>query len=67
MSTTAEIRSEVQTLHTQIREKLLAAAEKAYEGVSKYFPKEPGEKLGAISNQSAAGDVELESNPVHPT
>lgn len=57
MSTTAEIRSEVQTLHTQIREKLLAAAEKAYEGVSKYFPKEPGEKLGAIGSANVRWEL----------
>lgn len=48
MSTTQEVRVEVQNLREQVREILLTAAEKSYKDVVDSFPKEPGEKLGAI-------------------
>lgn len=49
MSTNQELRIEVQGLRSQIREKLLTAAEKSFDKLLPHFPKEPGEKLGAIS------------------
>jgi len=47
MSTSQEIRIEVQTLREQYREVLLQASQKAAEGVLKYLPP-PGERLNAI-------------------
>lgn len=57
MSTTQEIRAEVQALREQVREKLLTAAEKSYEGVSKFFPKQDGDKLGAIGSANVRWEM----------
>jgi hypothetical protein len=43
-----DLRTEVQVLREQVREKLLVAAQKASEGVLQLFPKTENEKLGAV-------------------
>jgi len=48
MSTTHELRSEVQTLHQKVREVLLLASEKAAPGVLPLLPKNETDRISAV-------------------